>query len=72
MAELHVTWLTAGIVAAVLGGVGALLSVQLRERRVGPAIREIGVVIGLFALWMGVGHLVGHHPAGGYARGHAI
>ena len=72
MPELHVTWLTAGIVAAVLGGVGALVTTQLRERRVGPAIREVGVVVGLFALWMGMGHLVGHHPAGGYARGREI
>ena len=72
MPQLHVTWLTAGIIAAVLLGVGALLATQLRERRIGPAIREIGVVVGLFALWMGVGHLVGHHPAGGYARGRAI
>ena len=72
MAQLHVTYLTAGICALVLVGLGALVSVQLREHRVGPAIREIGVVIGLFALWMGVGHLVGHHPAGGYARGRAI
>jgi hypothetical protein len=29
-------------------------------------------VLGLFGLWMFVGHLVGHHPAGGYARGRAI
>jgi len=70
--QLHVTYLTAGIVAAVLVGVGALVSVQLRQGRVGPAIREAGVVVGLFALWMGVGHLVGHHPAGGYARGREI
>jgi hypothetical protein len=66
------TWLTAGIVAAVLVGVGALVSVQVRRRRIGAAVREIGVVIGLFALWMFVGHLVGHHPAGGYSRGHDI
>jgi hypothetical protein len=70
--QLHVTFLTAGIAAAVLVGPGALVTMQLRERRVGPAIREVGVVVGLFALWMAVGHLVGHHPAGGYARGRAI
>jgi hypothetical protein len=29
-------------------------------------------VLGLFGLWMFVGHLVGHHPAGGYRRGAAI
>ena len=72
MPQLHVTYLTAGIVAAVLVGLGGLVSVQVRQGRVGPAIREIGVVVGLFALWMGVGHLVGHHPAGGYARGREI
>jgi hypothetical protein len=72
MPQLHVTWLTAGIIAAVLAGVGGLVSVQLRQRRIGAAVREIGVVVGLFALWMAVGHLVGHHPAGGYARGRAI
>jgi hypothetical protein len=67
--QLHVTWLTAGVVAAIAAGVGALVSVQLRRRRLGAAIREVGVVVGLFALWMFVGHLVGHHPAGGYSRG---
>lgn len=72
MPQLHVTWLTAGIIAVVLAGVGALVSTQLRQGRVGPALRELGVVIGLFALWMGVGHLVGHHPSGGYARGRDI
>jgi hypothetical protein len=69
---LHVTYLTAGIIAVALLGVGALASTQLRQGRVGPAIREIGVVVGLFALWMGVGHLVGHHPSGGYTRGREI
>jgi len=69
---LHVTYLTAGILAVVFVGVGALVSTQLRRGRVGPAIREVGVVVGLFALWMGVGHLVGHHPSGGYARGDEI
>ena len=72
MPQLHVTWLTAGIAAAVLGGVGALVSAQLRRHRTGAALREIGVVIGLFGLWMFVGHLVGHHPAGGYTRGREI
>lgn len=72
MPQLHVTWVTAGIGAAVLVGIGALLSVQLRRHRIGAAVREIGVVLGLFGLWMFVGHLVGHHPAGGYARGHDI
>lgn len=69
MPQLHLTWTTAGAVAAVLVGVGALLSVQLRRRQVGAAVREIGVVVGLFALWMFVGHLVGHHPSGAYRRG---
>lgn len=69
MPQLHVTWLTAGIAAAVLVGVGALLSAAVRRRDVGAAVREIGVVVGLFALWMFVGRLVGHHPHGGYARG---
>jgi len=69
---LHVTYLTAGILAVVFVGVGALVSTQLRRGRVGPAIREVGVVVGLFALWMGVGHLVGHHPSGGYSRGNDI
>src|SRR4051794_41751868 len=32
----------------------------------------MGIVLGLFGLWMFVGHLVGHHPAGGYSRGAAI
>ena len=72
MPQLHVTYLTAGILAAVLVGLGALVSTQLRQGRVGPAIREVGVVLGLFALWMGVGHLVGHHPSGGYSRGREI
>jgi hypothetical protein len=67
--QLRLTWLTAGIIAAVLFGVGALVSAQLRRGRVGPAIREAGVVVGLFALWLTVGHLVGHHPRGGYSRG---
>jgi hypothetical protein len=70
--QLHLTWVTAGVVAAVLVGVGSLLSVQLRRGHVGAAIREIGIVLGLFGLWMFVGHLVGHHPAGGYRRGAAI
>jgi hypothetical protein len=70
--QLHVTWATAGAIAAVLIGVGALVSVQLRRRRLGAAIREVGIVLGLFGLWMFVGHLVGHHPAGGYRRGAAI
>src|SRR3954463_13801147 len=70
--QLHVTWATAGAVAAVLIGVGSLLSVQRRRRQVGAAVREIGIVLGLFGLWMFVGHLVGHHPAGGYARGSDI
>ena len=69
MPQLHVTWLTAGVLAAIAVGVGALVSVQLRRHRLGAALREVGVVVGLFALWMFVGHLVGHHPAGGYARG---
>lgn len=69
MPQLHVTWLTAGIGATVLIGVGGLMSVQLRRRRLGAAVRETGIVLGLFGLWMFVGHLVGHHPAGGYARG---
>ena len=72
MPELHLTWVTAGVVAAVLVGVGSLLSVQLRRGHVGAAIREIGIVLGLFGLWMFVGHLVGHHPAGGYRRGAVI
>jgi hypothetical protein len=63
---------TAGAIAAALVGVGALLSAQLRQRRLGAAVREIGIVLGLFGLWMFVGHLVGHHPAGGYARGSDI
>jgi len=67
--QLHITWITAGAVAAVLVGVGALLSAQWRRRQVGAAVREIGIVLGLFGLWMFVGHLVGHHPAGGYQRG---
>ena len=72
MPTLHVTYLTAGIIAVVLVGLGALVSTQLRQGRVGPAIREVGVVLGLFALWMGVGHLVGHHPTVGYTRGRQI
>jgi hypothetical protein len=67
--HLQVTWLTAGIVAAVCLGVGGLVASELRGGRVVAAIREVGVVVGLFALWMLVGQLVGHHPAGGYARG---
>jgi len=67
--QLHVTWVTAGILAAVLVGLGSLVSVQLRRHQVGAAIREAGIVLGLFGLWMFVGHLVGHHPAGGYSRG---
>jgi hypothetical protein len=67
--QLHVTWLTAGILATVLIGVGGLVSLQLRRGRAGAAIREVGIVLGLFGLWMFVGHLVGHHPDGGYARG---
>jgi hypothetical protein len=67
--QLHLTWVTAGVLAAVLVGVGGLLSIGIRRGRVAAAVREIGVVVGLFALWMFVGHLVGHHPAGGYARG---
>jgi hypothetical protein len=70
--QLHVTWVTAGILAAVLIGVGGLLSVQVRRRQAGAAIREIGIVLGLFGLWLFVGHLVGHHPAGGYQRGRWI
>ena len=69
MPQLHVTWITAGIIAAVLIGVGALISTQLRRRQIGAAVREAGIVLGLFGLWMFVGHLVGHHPAGGYQRG---
>ena len=69
MPQLHVTWITAGIIAAVLIGIGGLVSIQLRRRQAGAAIREVGIVLGLFGLWMFVGHLVGHHPAGGYARG---
>ncbi len=72
MPQLHVTWVTAGVLAAVLVGFGGLLSMQLRRRQVGAAIREVGVVLGLFGLWMFVGHLVGHHPAGGYERGRWI
>jgi hypothetical protein len=67
--QLHLTWLTAGILATVLIGVGGLVSLQLRRGRAGAAIREIGIVLGLFGLWMLVGRLVGHHPGGGYARG---
>jgi hypothetical protein len=67
--QLHVTWITAGVIAAVLIGVGSMLSVQLRRGQLGAAVREVGVVLGLFGLWMFVGHLVGHHPAGGYQRG---
>lgn len=67
--QLHITWVTAGAVAAVLVGVGSLLSVQLRRGQIGAAVREVGIVLGLFGLWMFVGHLVGHHPAGGYRRG---
>jgi hypothetical protein len=63
------TPLTAGILAAVLVGVGGLVSVQLRRGRTGAAIREVGIVVGLFGLWMLVGRLVGPHPAGGYVRG---
>ena len=69
MPQLHVTWITAGAIAAVLIGVGGLVSTQLRRRQVGAAVREVGIVLGLFGLWMFVGHLVGHHPAGGYERG---
>ena len=69
MPELHITWVTAGVIAAVLVGVGSLLSVQLRRGQVGAAVREIGIVLGLFGLWMFVGHLVGHHPSGAYRRG---
>ena len=72
MPTLHITYLTAGIIAVVLVGLGALVSTQLRQGHVGPAIREVGVVLGLFALWMGVGHLAGHHPSGGYTRGRDI
>ena len=72
MPQLHVTWITAGIIAAVLIGVGALISQQLRRRQIGAAVREVGIVLGLFGLWMFVGHLVGHHPAGGYQRGDDI
>ena len=72
MPQLHVTWITAGIIAAVLIGLGALISTQLRRRHVGAAVREAGIVLGLFGLWMFVGHLVGHHPAGGYQRGDDI
>jgi hypothetical protein len=67
--QLHVTWLTAGILATVLIGVGGLVSLQLRRGRAGAAIREVGIVLGLFGLWMLVGRLFGHHPGGGYARG---
>ncbi|MBV9291045.1 MAG: phosphatase PAP2 family protein [Frankiales bacterium] len=70
--QLHVTWLTAGVVAAVCLGVGGLVATELRARRAGATLREVGVVLGLFALWMLVGQLVGHHPAGGYARGDDI
>ena len=69
MPQLHVTWITAGVLAAVLVGVGGLVSLQVRRRQIGAAVREVGIVLGLFGLWMFVGHLVGHHPAGGYARG---
>src|SRR4051794_26272518 len=72
MPTLHITYLTAGIIAVVLLGVGALVTTQLRQGHIGPAIREVGVILGLFALWMGVGHLVGHHPSGGYTRGTEI
>src|SRR3954449_4579601 len=72
MPTLHITYLTAGIIAVVLLGVGALVTTQLRQGHIGPAIREVGVILGLFALWMGVGHLVGHHPSGGYPRGREI
>lgn len=72
MPQLHVTWVTAGVVAAVLLGVGTLISAQLRRRQVGAAIREVGIVLGLFGLWMLVGQLVGHHPSGGYHRGAQI
>ena len=72
MPQLHITWVTAGAIAAVLVGGGSLLSAQLRRGQVGAAVREIGIVLGLFGLWMFVGHLVGHHPAGGYSRGAAI
>jgi hypothetical protein len=72
MPQLQVTWVTAGVVAAVLAGLGALVALRLRRRELGVGLREAGVVVGLFALWMFVGHLVGHHPAGGYARGGQI
>jgi hypothetical protein len=45
---------------------------RMRRHEIGGAIREVGVVLGLFGLWMFVGHLVGHHPAGGYRRGALI
>lgn len=72
MPQLHVTWLTAGITAAVFFGLGALVSSQLRRGQVGAAIRECGIVLGLFGLWMLAGQLVGQHPSGAYARGDDI
>jgi hypothetical protein len=72
MPQLQVTWLTAGVVAAVLIGLGALVSSQLRRGEFGAALRECGIVIGLFGLWMLVGHLVGQHPGGAYRRGEDI
>lgn len=71
MAQLRLTWVTAGALAAALVGVGVLVSARLRRREAGSAIREVGVVIGLFALWILVGRIVGH-VGGGYARGMAI
>jgi hypothetical protein len=70
--QLHLTWVTAGVIAAVLIGAGTLVAARLRRGEAGAAVRELGVVIGLFALWHFVGSLTGHHPAGAYARGAAI
>ena len=72
MPQLHVTWITAGVVAAVLVGIGSLLASRVRRHELGAGLREIGVVLGLFGLWMLVGQLVGHHPAGAYKRGALI
>ena len=69
MPQLQLTWVTAGVVAAVLVGFGSLLAVRIRRREIAVGLREIGVVVGLFALWMFVGRLVGHHVAGAYTRG---
>jgi PAP2 superfamily len=70
--ELQLTWATAGVIAAVLAGVGVLLSRGFRARELGAAVRECGIIVGLFGLWMLVGHIVGPHPAGAFSRARLI